>query len=437
MSNWAGQERRRQERRRAGDRARAEAVAGTRRGPWGDLHSPVRFLVFLLIALVLLLLYQQTEFFVSRVVGVLLLFVFAAIVAMLLNPLVDAVAALEGMHHHRGMAVLAVNCLILAAVVSIGALLTPALAQQGSALGAEAPRLASKVNDALLGAQSTLNNRGIPVHFGVPNGLESLVAPALGSALQLLSATIGAVINILLIVVIAIYLQMQGRGMIATLRQLFPRQQALFDFTLLTAGSTLAGYVRGQVVLAAVMAVYTGVGLSLIGVHFALVIAFITFLLELVPLVGAPVAMALAVLAALLQGPNLALITLVFTLAGHIGFAYTIGLKLIGDATRVHPLVAMAALLLGSQVGGVLGALFAIPLAGIVNVYLGALLRSRRGGEAFSLPEGETSEMGLDQLPSLGEEIAQMAEDERLVEEPVPHIEPRRRPPRKRSASKG
>ncbi|HEV1997319.1 MAG TPA: AI-2E family transporter [Candidatus Dormibacteraeota bacterium] len=437
MSNWAGQERRRQERRRGDARNRRDGAAVGRRGPWGDLHGPLRILVLLLIALVLVLLYQQTEFFVSRVFGVLLLFVFAAIVAMLLNPLVDAVVALEGMQHHRGMAVLTVNCLILAALISVGALLAPSLAQQATALGAETPQLVSKVNDALLGAQRALNQRGIPVHIGVPTGLESFVAPALGSALQVVSATIGAVIDILLIAVIAIYLQMQGRGMIATLRQLFPGQQALFDFTLLTAGSTLAGYVRGQVVLAAVMAVYTGVGLSLIGVHFALVIAFITFLLELVPLVGAPVAMVLAVLAAMLQGPNTLLITLVFTLLGHIGFAYTIGLKLIGDATRVHPLVAMAALLLGSQVGGVLGALFAIPLAGIVNVFLGALLRSRRGGEAFSLPDGEPSGMGLDHLPSLGGEIAQMAEDERLVDDPVPHIEPQRRPPRKRSAAKG
>ena len=427
MSSWAGEDRRRQERRR---------LNAARRTPWADLHGPVRLLVFLLIALVLVLLYQQTEFFVSRVFGVLLLFIFAAIVAMLINPLVDAVSALEGMRGHRGMAVLAVNCLILAAVIAVGALLAPSLAQQATSLGEQAPQLASKVNDTLVSAQGALNQRGIPIKVSVPTGLESLVAPALGSALQIVTATVGAVINILLVAVIAIYLQMQGRGMIATLRQLFPRQQPLFDFTLLTAGSTLAGYVRGQVVLAAIMAVYTGIGLTLVGVHFALVIAFITFLLELVPLVGAPVAMLLAVLAAMLQGPNALLLTALVTLAGHIGFAYTIGLKLIGDATRVHPLVAMAALLLGSQVGGVLGALFAIPLAGIVNVYLGALLRSRRGGEAFSLPEGEPSEMGLDHLPSLGEEIAQMAEDERLVEDPVPHVAPRRRPARKRSPAK-
>jgi len=395
----------------------------------------VRALVYTLIALSLVLLYQQLEFFVSRVFGVLLLFVFAAIVAMLLNPLVDAVAAQEGMRHHRGMAVLAVNCLLLAALISVGALLAPNLADQAAALGNQAPALASQVNSTMLLAQSALNAHGIPIHLGAPTGLESFVAPALGSALQVVSATVGALINILLIAVIAIYLQLQGRGMIATLRQLFPGQQALFDFTLVTAGSTLAGYVRGQVILASVMALYTGIGLSLIGVHFALVIAFITFLLELVPLIGAPVAMALAILFALLQGPQVALITAAFTVVGHVGFAYTVGMRLIGNATRVHPLVAMAALLLGSQVGGVLGALFGIPLAGMLNVYLGALLRSRRGGEAFSLAT-DRAEVGLDQLPSLSGAISQMAEDERLQGDPVPHLEQTQpRPPAKPALS--
>jgi predicted PurR-regulated permease PerM len=423
MSSWQGQERRRAERRHE-VQLRHEAVA--RRSPWSDLHGPVRALIFLLIALALVLLYQQLEFFVSRVFGVLLLFVFAAIVAMLLNPLVDAVAALEGMRHNRGMAVLAVNCLILAALVSVGALLAPTLADQAAALANQAPALASQVNTALQSGQSALNSHGIPVHVSAPTGLESYVAPALGSAVQIVTATIGALINILLIAVIAIYLQLQGRGMIATLRQLFPAQQRLFDFTLVTAGSTLAGYVRGQVILAGVMALYTGIGLSILGVHFALVIAFITFLLELVPLIGAPVAMALAVVFALLQGPQAALVTAAFTIVGHVGFAYTIGMRLIGNATRVHPLVAMAALLLGSQVGGVLGALFGIPLAGMLNVYLGALLRSRRGGDAFALST-DGDEVGLDQLPSLSEEISAMAEDERLQATPVPHIEPKRR----------
>ena len=404
---------RRQRERRAGHARPGAAPAGR----WSDLHGPVRTLVFLLIGLVLLTLYNDAQYLVSRVFAVLLLFLFAAIVAMLLNPLVDRVARVSGVR--RGMAVVLVNLLILLALGLLGAALAPALASQAAALGDQAPALAGKVNEALSWAQSSLNARGIPIHFGMPTGLEALVAPLLGSALQVVTGTIGALIDVLLVTVIAIYMQLQGRGMVAALRQVFPARQQLFDFTLATAGSTLAGYVRGQVILAAVMAAYTGIVLSLIRVHFAVVIAFITFLLELVPLIGAPVAMLLAIVFALLQGPTVVLVVTIATVLGHIAFAYTIGLKLIGDATRVHPLVAMAALLLGSQVGGILGALFAIPIAGMINVYLGALLRSRRGQEAFSMSLRQGSDSALDTLPSLGDEISQLAHEERNPELPL------------------
>ena len=411
MSNWRDRDRRQRERREASDH-RNSAVTRT----WDDLHAPVRVLVLLLIALVLLTLYHDAEYLLTRVFGVLLLFLFAAIVAMLVNLLVDRLTRVSAIR--RGMAVLLVNLLILGVLALLGAVLAPALASQAAALGEQAPALATKFNDTLSWAQAGLNARGIPLHLGVPTGLEALVAPILGSALQVVTGAIGAVIDVLLVAVIAIYMQLQGRGMVAALRQVFPRQQQLFDFTLATAGSTLAGYVRGQVILAAVMAVYTGLVLSAIGVHFALVIAFITFLLELVPLIGAPVAMLLAIVFALLQGPTVVLVVATATIVGHIGFAYTVGLKLIGDATRVHPLVAMAALLLGSQVGGILGALFAIPIAGMINVFLGALLRSRRGQEAFSMSRRSGSESALDTLPSLGEEISQLASEERTVEKP-------------------
>jgi len=75
---------------------------------------------------------------------------------------------------------------------------------------------------------------------------------------------------------------------------------------------------------------------------------------------------------------------------------------------------AAAALVLGAQLGGVLGALFAIPIAGIINVYLGALYRARSGGDAFQLPQrvGSGASARAGPLPNLGEEISQAAVDD-------------------------
>lgn len=392
---------------------------------WRDLHQPIKVLVYLLIAAVVILLYREAQGIVDKLLSVVLLFVFAAIIAMLLNPVVDAFEQREWVPGGRGVAVLVVNLLITLAVVGLMAALIPSIVAQSTALGENAPRLFSDAQNLVSGVESNLNSRGIPVRFAVPSGLESLIAPVLGSAVQVLTQTLGALVNLILVAVIAIYLQMEGRRVIAALRQVFPERQDLFDFTLVAAGSTLAGYVRGQVIFAAIMAGYTGLGLSLIGVRYALVISVITFFLELVPLVGAPVAMAVAIGLAVLQGPLVVLLTAIFTIAGHIAGAYTIGLKVVGDSTRLHPLVAMLALVAGASLGGILGALFAIPVAGILNVYLGALYRARRGEAAFALPADSRGSMSLADLPNLGEEIQQMA-DEEISREPIPNAPPRK-----------
>jgi predicted PurR-regulated permease PerM len=411
-------------------RRRAAAAAST----WNDLHRPVRLLVFLLIAAILIQIYRETEFVAGKIFGVLLLFIFAAIIAMLLTPLVDAIQEHPLLHDHRAMAVLILNVILLALLAGFMALLIPSVASQAATLGDDAPKLMTQAQGTAGTIQAWLNGRGIPVHVSVPSNLETFIAPALGSAVQILTGVLGGLINLLLIIVIAIYLQVQGREMIAALRQLFPGQQELFDFTLVAAGSTLAGYVRGQVIFAALISVLTGIALSVIGVHFAIVIAVITFFLELVPLIGAPIAMVVAVAIAAVQGPAILFETLAATVVIHGALAYTVGLKVMGDATRTHPLVAMLALLIGAQLGGILGALFAVPVAGILNVYLGALYRANQGKKAFTLPpEGEATT--LEHLPNLGDEIREMAEDENISREPIPRATPKRKPSRRQTAA--
>jgi len=398
----SARERRLRDRRRGADAAR-----------WRDLHRPVRVLIYLLIALAFIGIYSQAHFIVDKFFGVLLLFIFSAIIAMLLTPLVDRVQRISILRGHRSIAVLLVNLLVVIVLGGLVAALIPTLVSQGTAFSKQAPQLAHDFQNWLSGVERGLNDHGIPVKFGLPSNFETLVAPALGSAFSIVGGTITFFVDLVLITVIVLYLEMQGRQVIAALRQLFPDRGEIFDFSLIAAGSTLAGYVRGQIIFASVMAIYTGAVLGIIGVHFALVIAVVTFFLELVPMVGAPVAIGVACAIAVLQGPLVVLLAAVTTMVGHIVGAYTVGLRVLSRSTRVHPLVALAALLLGAELGGVLGALFALPIAGILNVYAGALFRYQRGEEAFILPATDVHhEATLDQLPRLGQEITALAEEE-------------------------
>jgi len=407
--------------RRRGSRRR-EDHAGEPRF-WRDLHRPVRALVYVLILLALIEIYHQAAFIVDQVFGVILLFVFAAIIAMLITPLVDALERTRPLKGRRGLAVLTLNIILVVALGAFLAALIPSLVAQGTAFSEQAPKLSHEIQASLDGFEKALKARGIPVNLNTGNTLQTLAGPVLGSAFGVVSGTVGVFVNLVLITVISIYLELQGRELVAMLRQLFPRQQEVFDFSLVAAGSTLAGYVRGQVIFATVMSVYTGLVLGLIGVHFALIVAVVTFFLELVPIVGAPVAIGVACAVAVLQGQVVILETAVASMVGHTVGAYTVGLRLLSRSTRVHPLVALAALLLGAELGGIVGALFAVPIAGILNVYAGAIYRFRRGQQAFVMPETTIHhESTLDQLPRFGEEISQLAEEDAVTKDPVPRV---------------
>jgi predicted PurR-regulated permease PerM len=383
------------------------AMSRSRPDPgWSGLVRPVRVLVWLLIALVLVLIYHFAEYIVARVFDIVLLFVFAGVVVLLLNPLVDALVALPLFRGRRAPAVLLLVALLLAALAALAALFIPELVAQASAFGNQMPDLVQRAQDAINGVQGDIDRTGLGIRLVIPRGLDSVTGTVVGSAVQVFSGAVSAAIDVLLVIVISIYLLVQGRELVAAARRLFPDREEFFDFTVLAIGSTTAAYVRGQFAISLLLGLYTGVVMSLIGVHYAVVLGVLAFFLEFLPLIGAPVAMGLSVLVALFQGPVPAILAAVAGLGGHSIEAYVVGPRVRGAATRLHPLAAMAALLVGAQLGGVLGALFAVPLAGVVNVFLGALYRSRRGDEtAFAVVEG-----GPDQLPRLGDEISQAAD---------------------------
>jgi len=229
------------------------------------------------------------------------------------------------------------------------------------------------------------------------------------------------VINILLVIVISIYLLVEGRQLIASMRKLFPGREEVYDFTLVAVGTTVGQYARGQLIMSFVMGTYTGLAMTLIGVPYAVVLGILTFFLEFLPLIGAPVGMGVAVLIALaFKGPLVGLLALIVALGGHAIEAYILGPRVTGSATRIHPLVAMAALLIGAELGGILGALFGVPIAALLNVFLGALYRARRG-EDTPLSASPSGQVHAEALPRLSQEISEVAEEGPIEDKPVPH----------------
>jgi predicted PurR-regulated permease PerM len=384
---------------------------------WRSLEQPVRILVYLLIALSLVMLYHQSAYLVTHLFNVLLLFLFAAIIALLLTPLIDRLEMLVVFKGRRTLAVLLVYVVVIGLVAGLIALVTPVLIGQAKQL----PALESRTIAIIQALERSIDNAGIPLKLSLPSNTAGISGAVLGSVFGILQGTLGTLISVLLVVVISIYLLVEGRQLIASMRKLFPGREEVYDFTLVAVGTTFGQYARGQLTMSVVMGAYTGVAMTLIGVPYAVVIGILTFFLEFLPLIGAPVGMGIAVIIALIfKGPFVALLALVVALGGHAIEAYILGPRITGSATRIHPLVAMAALLIGAELGGILGALFGVPVAALLNVFLGAFYRAQRGEEA-PLSASPSGEVHAEALPRLSEEIGEAAEEGPLEDRPVPH----------------
>ncbi|MCI2958498.1 AI-2E family transporter [Agromyces atrinae] len=142
------------------------------------------------------------------------------------------------------------------------------------------------------------------------------------------------------------------------------------------AVDTLGGYVRGTATVAAVDAIGIGVGLAILQVPLALPLAVIVFVLAFIPIVGATLAGVLAALVALVaNGPVVALIVIAIVVGVNQLEGNFLQPIVMGRSLRLHALVILLALTAGTIVGGIVGAVLAVPITavawGIVKVWNG------------------------------------------------------------------
>ncbi|WKX74407.1 AI-2E family transporter [Streptomyces sp. XD-27] len=153
------------------------------------------------------------------------------------------------------------------------------------------------------------------------------------------------------------------------------------------AWATLTAYVRGTVIVALIDATFIGVGIYFLDVPMAVPLAVFIFLFAFIPLVGAVISGALAVVVALVtQDVFTAAMVLIVVLAvqqieGHILQPF-----ILGRAVSVHPLAVVLSVAAGSLIGGIGGAVVAVPLVAVTNTVVGYLRAYTREAAMNAVP---------------------------------------------------
>jgi predicted PurR-regulated permease PerM len=302
--------------------------------------------------------------------GVLLPFVAGMALAYLLDPIAGR---LERWGLSRPLATAAITAGFFAAIVIVVLAGAPVAYRQAEGFLARLPEYVDKLREPALALIERLaavaGMPGIDISAAA-SASGGRIASILGDALSGLVGSGLAVFNAfslaIITPVVAFFLLRDWNQLVQRVDGWLPRQRADTIRRLAREiDGVLAGFVRGQMTVCALMAIYYGLGLTLLGVEFGLFIGLSAGLLGFVPYVGVGVGAVAGLTVATIQfWPNymMPLAVLAVFAAGQAIEGIALTPKLVGDKVGLHPVWVIFALLAGAALFGFVGLLLAVPV---------------------------------------------------------------------------
>ncbi len=186
--------------------------------------------------------------------------------------------------------------------------------------------------------------------------------------LPILSSIVNSFLDFFIISVLSIYLIIDGSRLVNWIKNNMPHsQRKRVIFSLNTLQRIVGGYIRGQFILSLIIGVLVGVGMFLFQLPYAVLLGLLAFILSFIPFVGTFITGAACVLVGLTKGWLIALFVLIYFIIIHVIEGNVLSPKIIGHALGLHPILSLFAVISGTELFGLRGALFSAPIAGALQ----------------------------------------------------------------------
>ncbi|MFZ5943345.1 MAG: AI-2E family transporter [Bacillota bacterium] len=328
------------------------------------------FILFLLIAFFL--------YFFILIIPITTPFFIAFILAYLLDPLVDYMEQ-KGIGRTWGILLIYVSLIGLVSVGIIYAL--PKIIMELNKFVDTIPSYARQVQTMVKEWQINYSRVDIPesirtITDDTIDEVENFLIDIFRSVAQGFVYFFTKIFDIILAPILAFYILKDFEAIKGWLLNLIP---VSYQKDVITLGEqvdkVLKSFLRGHVIVAVLVGVLTSLGLSLVGMEFALVLGLVAGVFNIIPYFGALFGIIPAVALALLQSKKMALYVFLIMISIQQLEGNIISPRILGKSLGLHPLVIIMALLAGGHLLGVTGMILAVPLAGILKVIITFILK--------------------------------------------------------------
>lgn len=322
-------------------------------------------------------------FFVYLIRDALALLFVSVIFAAAVDPWVDW---LQKRKFPRAISILMIYAILLAIFSLVVLMMIPPVTQEIGQIVSNFPSYYEKISTGVYSLRDqALEGTAAVGNDSIVSALETLsltLAQTTKSIFVTITSIFGGLFSLLIVLVITFYLTVEEDALKKFTRYVVPSKHRTYTMDLIERMQIKIGlWLRGQLLLSLIVGILTYIGLSILGVKYALLLALLAAIFEIIPYLGPWLSAIPATLVAFSDSlVKVALVIVLYLIIQQLENNLIVP-KLMQKMVGLNPIIVIMAILIGVKLGGIIGGLLGVPVAAAISVYLFDVIKYKKDGQ--------------------------------------------------------
>ena len=316
---------------------------------------------------------------------IILIIIMAWVFAFVLSPAVDTIKRLVPAAPRTLVAVVVYGLLFLV-LAGLGLIIATQLANSITGFSNELPALQASIREIVQPTQDRLREIGAQVDLVtvLDQALQEVAASSgefVGPLQELALASLSMLGNLIFMVFLSLFIVIDKENLVGFVNRVTPPRYApevrLFQTSV---ASSVGGFLRGQAIQAVVLGAVAAVGSIALDIDYMPLTTALVAIFQFIPFFGPFISWAPPVVAAVLTQPDAVIGIILVMAAGWFVTMNFVQPRVMASSVGIHPVVVLVSVLIGLRLQGVVGAIFAVPVAAIISAFFFHYLNRSQGG---------------------------------------------------------